>query len=72
MKTIALLLLRFYKRFISPIIAKKGVRCKFYPSCSTYSRLAIEKYGVLKGSLLTVKRLRRCRPDNFDSCIDFP
>lgn len=36
--------------------------CRFYPSCSAYAKEAIENYGALTGSVLTVRRLVRCRP----------
>ena len=36
--------------------------CKFTPTCSTYAIEALEKYGALKGSYLTIKRLIRCNP----------
>ncbi|MFA6378207.1 MAG: membrane protein insertion efficiency factor YidD [Candidatus Omnitrophota bacterium] len=36
--------------------------CRFYPSCSEYSLLAFKKYGVLKGSILSAKRILRCSP----------
>jgi len=36
--------------------------CRFYPSCSEYSALAIEKHGALIGLLLTIYRLLRCQP----------
>ena len=45
-------------------------RCVFTPTCSEYAILAIEKYGLLHGLLLTVKRLYRCRPGNGGE--DFP
>jgi putative membrane protein insertion efficiency factor len=54
-------LLRGYKRWISPLL---GQRCRFHPSCSSYSMTAIGHYGALKGSWLTVKRLARCHPLN--------
>jgi len=40
----------------------KKPSCRFYPSCSSYSIEAIEKYGVLKGGWLAVKRICRCNP----------
>jgi len=61
MKRIALGLIRFYKRFLSPLLP---AACRFYPSCSQYSYQAIEKYGVLKGGWLSMKRLARCHPFN--------
>ena len=52
-------LLRFYKRFISPLLPNA---CRFEPSCSEYARLAILKYGALKGSFKAIGRLLRCHP----------
>lgn len=52
-------LIRFYQRFISPL---SQPRCKFYPTCSTYSYQAICTHGVIKGSLLSIIRLLRCHP----------
>lgn len=59
MKTIVLALIRFYKRFLSPFL---GSNCRFYPSCSQYTYQAIEKYGVLKGGWMGIKRIARCQP----------
>ncbi len=38
--------------------------CRFYPSCSQYGVEAIEKYGVIKGGLMTSWRIIRCNPWN--------
>jgi len=51
---------------------RKGIICRFYPSCSNYAIQALKKYGFFKGWLLTYKRIRRCNPRNTESCIDFP
>lgn len=59
MKKIALAAIRFYKRYISPLL---GSSCRYYPTCSQYTYEAIEKYGVLKGSWMGVKRISRCHP----------
>jgi putative membrane protein insertion efficiency factor len=59
MKQIVLLLIRGYRKLISPLI---GHHCRFYPTCSTYTYEAIEKYGLLKGMFLGIKRLLRCHP----------
>lgn len=37
-------------------------RCKFYPTCSEYAKQALLKYGILKGTLMTIARLGRCNP----------
>ena len=57
----ALFLLRSYKRFISPLLPPM---CRFEPTCSVYTMQAVEKYGVLRGSWLGIRRLGRCHPFN--------
>lgn len=61
MKIIAIYVLRGYKLFLSPILPPS---CRFFPTCSEYAAEAINKYGVLKGSLLGLKRILRCHPFN--------
>lgn len=51
--------IRLYQWTISPLL---GSPCRFYPSCSVYAVEAISKHGVVKGSVLTVKRLGKCHP----------
>jgi len=65
-------LIRGYQIKISSILNKRGVKCRFYPTCSDYMILAIQKYGLLKGIKKGINRIRRCRPDNYESCIDYP
>ena len=62
MKRIFIFLLNFYKKYISPFFYALGVRCKYYPTCSEYMKQAIEKYGVIKGIYLGIKRLLKCNP----------
>ena len=59
MKIVALALIRFYRRFISPLFPPS---CRFQPSCSQYGYEAIEKYGLLRGGWMTIKRVGRCHP----------
>jgi uncharacterized protein len=54
-----LLLIRGYKRFISPLLPPS---CRFYPTCSDYAYEAIEKHGLLKGGRLAIWRVLRCNP----------
>ena len=61
MRSVALGMIRFYQRFISPGL---GSNCRFYPSCSEYTYQAVEKYGVLRGSLMGGWRIMRCNPFN--------
>ena len=59
MKILLLSLIKFYRIFLSPL---KPPTCRFIPTCSEYAVLAIEKYGVVKGSWLAIKRILRCHP----------
>ncbi|MDR1096183.1 MAG: membrane protein insertion efficiency factor YidD [Spirochaetaceae bacterium] len=59
MKFIVLGLIRFYRTAISPYTRPS---CRFYPTCSEYALEAVEKYGVLKGGWLAVRRILRCHP----------
>jgi putative membrane protein insertion efficiency factor len=54
-------MIRFYQKRISK---KLGNRCVFDPSCSHYAEMAFRKKGLIKGTILTIKRLYRCRPVN--------
>ncbi|MEW6571532.1 MAG: membrane protein insertion efficiency factor YidD [Nitrospirota bacterium] len=59
MKRIAILLIKVYKYFLSPFFPRS---CRFTPTCSEYSINAVRKYGVLKGSYLTLRRIAKCHP----------
>ncbi len=62
MKNILMHCLTFYKKHISPYLAFLGVHCKFEPTCSEYTKQAIEKYGTLKGVCKGIKRIIKCHP----------
>jgi putative membrane protein insertion efficiency factor len=55
-------LIKKYKKYISPIFEHFGVKCKYYPTCSQYAIEAITKYGAIKGTYLSIKRILRCNP----------
>ena len=61
MKSIALATIRFYQRHVSP-----GVRpaCRFSPTCSQYAYESVERYGAVRGSLMSAWRIARCNPLN--------
>lgn len=59
MRFMLIAIIKFYKYFISPLL---GNRCRFYPSCSSYSLEALQLHGAILGSYLTLRRLLRCHP----------
>lgn len=61
MRILVLAPLRFYKRFLSPLLPPM---CRFEPTCSIYMMQAIEKHGTLRGVWLGLRRLARCHPFN--------
>lgn len=62
MKKIIIFLINIYKKTLSPVLENLGIHCKYYPTCSQYMKQAIEKYGIIKGGFLGIKRLLRCNP----------
>ena len=58
-QAVALALLRIYRVAISPAL---GQACRYEPTCSVYAQQAIQRFGVLRGSLLAVRRILRCHP----------
>ncbi|HEX19398.1 MAG TPA: membrane protein insertion efficiency factor YidD [Acidiferrobacteraceae bacterium] len=59
MRIILIGLIRFYRYFISPLL---GPSCRFAPTCSEYTMMAIDKHGALHGCWLAVRRILRCHP----------
>ena len=51
---------------------KTNTYCRFFPSCSDYAVRALQKHGVLRGTFLAAIRIKRCNPNNTESCIDYP
>lgn len=69
MQRLILLLLRAYKRWVSPLLPPA---CRFQPTCSEYAFEAVRRYGAARGSWMALKRLARCHPWNpggFDPVI---
>ena len=59
MKQLLLGLIKFYRKFISPMTPPA---CRFHPTCSQYGLEAIETHGAMKGAYLTIKRILKCHP----------
>ena len=58
-KELSLKLIDFYQKYMSRF---KKPSCVFYPTCSSYTKEAIQKYGPLKGFYLGFRRILRCHP----------
>jgi uncharacterized protein len=66
MKNVLLLLIKIYRRSISPLLPPN---CRFQPTCSEYALEAVEKFGAFKGTWMTMKRILRCHslhPGGYD------
>lgn len=62
MKKILIKIIDFYQKNISLWLNQKNICCKYYPTCSDYTKQAIIKYGCIKGTLLGIKRILKCNP----------
>lgn len=62
MKKLFIYLIEFYQKNISKFLEAKNIKCKYYPTCSEYTKQAIKKYGVLKGCGLGIVRILKCNP----------
>lgn len=60
MKRFFIFLIKVYRKYISPL--KGRPTCIYTPTCSLYAMEALEKYGILKGGYLAVRRILRCHP----------
>jgi putative membrane protein insertion efficiency factor len=72
MKRLALAAIRFYQRRVSPGLP---AACRFQPTCSQYSYEAVERFGAVRGGLMTLGRLLRCTPftrGGYDPVPDAP
>lgn len=61
LKNVLIGAIRLYQKYISPL---KPPSCRFYPSCSQYALDAIKKYGSIKGTFMSVRRILKCHPFN--------
>ncbi|MBI2663358.1 membrane protein insertion efficiency factor YidD [Candidatus Woesearchaeota archaeon] len=61
-----------HQKGLSPKLNKLGSKCRFYPTCSDYGLIAIKKYGFFYGWIKIINRVWRCKPNNYNHCIDYP
>ncbi len=59
MKKTVVTLIRGYRMFISPLFPPS---CRYHPTCSVYAIEAVERFGVIKGGGLAIRRILRCHP----------
>ena len=59
MKQAVIFLIRAYRLLLSPYLPPS---CRYQPTCSQYAEEALDKYGVLKGGMIALKRISRCHP----------
>lgn len=52
-------LIGIYQKLVSPSL---GANCRYQPTCSSYAREAIERFGMVRGGWLALRRLSRCHP----------
>jgi len=58
-KTLLILLVRFYRVAISPLFPAS---CRFQPTCSQYALEALQRHGAVRGAWLSARRIARCHP----------
>ncbi len=56
---IPILLIKVYKYTLSPLLPNA---CRYTPTCSEYAIVALQKHGIIKGTILAVKRISSCHP----------
>lgn len=69
MRQLLMVLVKAYRLLLSPWL---GGQCRFEPTCSVYALGALERYGAVWGSYLTLRRLARCQPWCDGGCDPVP
>jgi hypothetical protein len=69
---LALAAIHGYRRTLSPVAARIGLRCRFTPTCSRYAETVIARDGVVRGGWKAFRRVARCGPWTTPGTIDPP
>jgi putative membrane protein insertion efficiency factor len=64
--------IRLYRATVSPLLPVLGVRCRFHPSCSRYTEVALAELGTVRGGLAGAWRILRCGPWTPVGTVDPP
>ncbi len=59
MQKVLIMAVKAYRLLLSPFL---GNNCRYYPTCSEYAVIAIDRHGTVKGGWLAAKRIGRCHP----------
>jgi len=71
MKKLLIFFITLYKKSLSWVMVMFfGGGCRFHPTCSEYTKEAVEKHGVVKGLAMGAKRLSRCHPFSKSNTFD--
>ncbi|MCI8384652.1 MAG: membrane protein insertion efficiency factor YidD [Clostridia bacterium] len=62
MKKLLIWLINGYQKHISIVFESKNIHCKYYPTCSEYTKQAIQKYGAGRGAIKGIRRILKCNP----------
>ncbi len=62
MKNLLIWLIERYQKYLSASLESKNIHCKYYPTCSEYTKQAIQKYGARRGIIKGICRILRCNP----------
>lgn len=71
-KKVLMSLIKFHQKVISKKLSRFNINCCYDLSCSEYGKLAIIKYGAIKGGWKSINRIWKCRPSSYNSCVDYP
>jgi putative membrane protein insertion efficiency factor len=69
---VAITALRVHRATTAQWLELTGVTCRFAPSCSRYAQTCLERFGIVRGSFLTARRLLRCGPWTPAGTVDPP
>lgn len=64
-----IVIIRLYQLCISPML---GPHCRFSPSCSAYALDALRIHGLIRGTYLSLNRIRKCHPWHEGGCDPVP